>query len=192
MESSAYTQHSTALTPCQPIVPCLPCCRSKDKTRVEEEALCLDMGQYSLPAGINVAATAAAAATNGRRPDSQQSSPKGGAGDGHGHFLHLPVFGGLWNRSSGTSSFRGQDTSSPDKLRVLQLLAPALVGRAKVFGNQLALRADMSCEDMPYFDGPGTMHAPLGPERLASIMMPEVSGKLQRCSVGATLMATVY
>jgi hypothetical protein len=146
---------------------------------VEDEALCLDMGQYSLPAGINVAATAAAAVNAGRQASSQQNSPRAPhaepVGDGHGHFLNLPGFASFWHRPSGISSFKAQDTSSSDRLRVLQLLAPALVGRAKVFSNQLALRADMTCEDMPYFDGPGTMYAPLGPERLPSIMTPEVS-----------------
>ena len=58
----------------------------------------------------------------------------------------------------------------------MQLLAPALVGRAKVFGNVLALRPDMVCEDMPYFDAPGTAVAPLGLERCALMAMPEVRG----------------
>ena len=48
--------------------------------------------------------------------------------------------------------------------------------------RMLALRPDMVCEDMPYFDGPGTAAAPLGPETSdSSLCMPEV-GAGCRCS----------
>ena len=70
----------------------------------------------------------------------------------------------------------------PERLRLFQLLAPALVGRAKVFGNQLALRSDMVCEDMPYFDAPGTLAAPLGPERCDVLALPEVRDHQAGCA----------
>lgn len=36
-----------------------------------------------------------------------------------------------------------------------QILPPRMVGRAKVFGNKLALKDDIRCTDTPYFDAPG-------------------------------------
>jgi hypothetical protein len=36
-----------------------------------------------------------------------------------------------------------------------QILPPALIGRAKVFGNKLALKEGYVCVDQPYFSAPG-------------------------------------
>lgn len=43
----------------------------------------------------------------------------------------------------------------PLPLRVYQVLHPALVGRAHVFGNQLQLQDEVAVVDLPYFDAPG-------------------------------------
>jgi hypothetical protein len=128
-----------------------------------EEAVVLDMGQYSLPAGLQ----AAAAATMG-------SSRAGSPLMGSEAYMQLPSFGLFGGR--GRASYRSgmSEHSSAEQLRLVQLLAPALVGRARVFGNALALRPDMVCEDMPYFDGPGTAVAPLGPEPCLQVELPEV------------------
>jgi hypothetical protein len=100
----------------------------------------------------------------------------------YGHYLSLPGLRGFWSKAgAGRASFKAQEPaggSGSEQLRLVQLLAPALVGRAKVFGNTLALRPDMVCEDMPYFDAPGTGVAPLGLERCAPTAMPEVRAQL--------------
>jgi hypothetical protein len=41
------------------------------------------------------------------------------------------------------------------ELRVYQVLHPALVGRAHVFGNELQLREVQQVADLPFFDAPG-------------------------------------
>jgi hypothetical protein len=147
------------------------------------------MGQYTLPPGLNIAATIAAAAV----------AAVGGAGSGgmgrrmpsrlpgNRYFrtwrdrIRLPCLGEKWVKPPPIGSFRAssEQIRNAEKLRVMQLLAPELVGRAKVFGNQLALRADMKCQDMPYFDGPGTMTTPLGPEK--SIISPPEVGTRDAC-----------
>jgi len=55
---------------------------------------------------------------------------------------------------------RGGPHGAP-RLRLYQVLAPSLVGRAKVFGNRLALGPGFVCVDAPYFDAPAAWRAPL-------------------------------
>jgi hypothetical protein len=135
------------------------------------------MGSYMLPAGLQAAAVPAAAATSRHEEDLEE-------GD-HGHFLSLPGLRRFWPRATKVMvPAPGAGGDNQQLLRVVQLLVPALVGRAKVFGNTLVLRPDMVCEDMPYFDGPGTDVAPLGLEgNEASLRMPEV-GQGGRCTLG--------
>lgn len=45
--------------------------------------------------------------------------------------------------------------AAASSIRVYQLLAPALVARAHVFGNRMALKPGATCLDLPYFDAPG-------------------------------------
>ena len=40
-------------------------------------------------------------------------------------------------------------------LRLFQVLAPALAGRAVLFGNKLDLKSNWKCVDLPYFAAPG-------------------------------------
>ena len=42
-------------------------------------------------------------------------------------------------------------------LKLYQILPPSLAGRAKVFGNKLALKDDWLCVDQPYFNAPGVI-----------------------------------
>ena len=78
--------------------------------------------------------------------------------------LSLPGLKRLWPQATKVMIPTAGAGSDEHLLGVVQLLAPALVGRAKVFGNTLVLQADMVCEDMPYFDGPVLGVAPHGPE----------------------------
>jgi hypothetical protein len=159
-------------------------CSRPSSSDLDEEAVVLDMGLYSLPPALQAAALAAMGS----------SSTSGGGSSRAGS---LPV---TLPRVCTTSAWRALgwamrpeyghkdcSTRSSQQLRVVQLLAPALVGRAKVFGNALALRPDMVCEDMPYFDGPGTAVAPLGPEPCLQAELPEVRGGMpcqcQWCSL---------
>lgn len=47
------------------------------------------------------------------------------------------------------------DNNTTTSVRLIQIVAPALLGRARVFGNQLQFKEDWACVDMPYFDAPG-------------------------------------
>ena len=51
-----------------------------------------------------------------------------------------------------------------DVVRLVQILAPPLVGRAKAFGNALSLPAGWVCVDPPYFSAPAAGELPLVPE----------------------------
>uniref|UniRef100_A0A383VRV6 Guanylate cyclase domain-containing protein n=1 Tax=Tetradesmus obliquus TaxID=3088 RepID=A0A383VRV6_TETOB len=48
------------------------------------------------------------------------------------------------------------------RVRLVQILAPSLVGRAAVWGNQLSLKSSWVCCDAPYYEAPGAVEAPLG------------------------------
>ncbi len=136
--------------------------RSSRRRRLDDEALCLDMGQYCLPAGLRLPADAPKASgrgiarSSGSPCGSQRSACAGKRQQQQG--AAGPCMPGPDSKGCGAAVC---DCSS---VRVVQLLAPVLVGRAKVFGNQLMLRAGMPCLDMPYFDAPSTQTAPLGAE----------------------------
>jgi hypothetical protein len=130
------------------------------------------MGEYSLPVELRQAVPS----TGPSRAGSPQISAS---------YRHLPALPGLGLFSSKVRTSlhsSAEEALGRGQLRLMQLLAPALVGRAKVFGNQLALHRDMTCDDMPFFDGPGTMYAPLGPETCL-VRMPEV-----RCAAGCAML----
>jgi hypothetical protein len=159
-------------------------CSRPSSSDLDEEAVVLDMGQYSLPPALQAAAVAAMGSS---------SSRAGSPLIGNESYLQLPSFG-LFGRKARSSYRNGvSEHNSIEQLRVVQLLAPALVGRAKVFGNALALRPDMVCEDMPYFDGPGTAAAPLGPEPCLQAELPEVrGGAAQHCCYCPALWSAAW
>eukprot|EP00877_Chromochloris_zofingiensis_P010007 jgi/Chrzof1/525/Cz01g19010.t1 len=51
------------------------------------------------------------------------------------------------------------DNNTTTSVRLIQIIAPALLGRARVFGNRLSLNEDWVCVDKPYFDAPGSYEA---------------------------------
>jgi hypothetical protein len=57
-----------------------------------------------------------------------------------------------------------QRLRAEDVVRLVQIIAPPLVGRAKVFGNALSLPAGWVCVDPPYFSAPAAGELPLVPE----------------------------
>lgn len=61
------------------------------------------------------------------------------------------------------------------KLKLYQLLPPALIGRAKEFKNKLNIKTEYVCEDLPYFSAPGTDAAPLGDVTDTRIVLPPVT-----------------
>ena len=50
---------------------------------------------------------------------------------------------------------RQQQQAVPPALRVYQIVAPALAGRAALFGNKLDLKAGWRALDEPFFSAPG-------------------------------------
>jgi hypothetical protein len=138
-------------------------CRPVEESRSGEEALCLDMGQYSLLANLT--------ASGARRTIAMPGS-LAGPQPNPGGMLSLSGLA-FWSRAIRGNLRVGCSDARPEQLRLFQLLPPALAGRAKTFGK--ALRADMACTDMPYFDAPGTLVAPLGLEAFLPQDMPEVS-----------------
>eukprot|EP00878_Enallax_costatus_P015917 GHUV01016686.1.p1 GENE.GHUV01016686.1~~GHUV01016686.1.p1 ORF type:complete len:509 (+),score=139.69 GHUV01016686.1:281-1807(+) len=67
-----------------------------------------------------------------------------------------------WDGSGGgTTAAAGVAGQSADEMRrprvrLVQILAPSLVGRAFVWGSKLSLKSSWVCTDAPYFDAPGT------------------------------------
>ena len=58
--------------------------------------------------------------------------------------------------ASGDKAGLGQGgLDNPPRLKLYQILPPALTGRARVFENQLALKDEWVCYDLPYFAAPG-------------------------------------
>jgi hypothetical protein len=55
--------------------------------------------------------------------------------------------------AEGSSSSSG--VASKQRVRLVQILAPSLVGRAAVWGNQLSLKSNWVCCDAPYYEAPG-------------------------------------
>jgi hypothetical protein len=57
--------------------------------------------------------------------------------------------------SAGGAACPRCSSSSSQVVRLVQVLSPALVGRAHVWGNKLAIRSTWVCVDAPYFEAPG-------------------------------------
>lgn len=49
------------------------------------------------------------------------------------------------------------------RMRLYQVLAPSLVGRARHFGSAVALKSEWVCVDAPYFDAPAAAEFALSP-----------------------------
>jgi hypothetical protein len=80
-------------------------------------------------------------------------STRGGGGGG----------GGYGGYGGGGAPPRPSSARRPGaRVRLVQICAPPVLGRAKVFGNRLALKDDWVCVDSPYFDAPAALVAPLG------------------------------
>ena len=82
---------------------------------------------------------------------------------GHQHMQgHLPLVQQRVQRTrtsfiGGPSMDKGSFHRQANKLRLYQILSPALAGRAWVWGNKMSLKEDWRCTDMPYFDAPGEL-----------------------------------
>jgi hypothetical protein len=58
--------------------------------------------------------------------------------------------------AGGADSSSGANSVGPrQRVRLVQILAPSLVGRAAVWGNQLSLKSSWVCCDAPYYEAPG-------------------------------------
>jgi hypothetical protein len=79
-------------------------------------------------------------------PGERATSPTAAAGGVRGSRGSV---GGAGCASCGSSGSR--------VVRLVQVLSPALVGRAHVWGNKLAVRSTWVCVDAPYFEAPGEM-----------------------------------
>jgi hypothetical protein len=55
----------------------------------------------------------------------------------------------------GSSSSSSSTVAAKQRVRLVQILAPSLVGRAAVWGNQLSLKSNWVCCDAPYYEAPG-------------------------------------
>jgi hypothetical protein len=130
------------------------------------------MGQYSLPPNL-----ASGARRTIARPGSQARPQPA--------FRGILSLSGLafWSRAIRGHLRVGCSDARPEHLRLFQLLPPLLAGRAKTFGK--VLRTEMACTDTPYFDAPGALVAPLGPEAFLPQDMPEVRACCACCACWA-------
>lgn len=155
-------------------------CRRPQPSQAHDEAACLDMGNYLLPDGLT-------AASSGRRTIAvpggpSRSHPAPAPGPGPGTFMPVPGPLSFWTRALwGPARVACQEGGQAEQLRLFQLLAPALAGRAMAFGNRV--RGAIACDDMPYFDAPGALVAPLGPVMYGPVPeLPQVGGGQPCCS----------
>jgi len=111
------------------------CWKRGDKTQMDE-AVVLDMGEYLYSSTKSLP-------TLVQLPSLRRDSPQGN--------MPLPA-----------PSPTAGDTKEDQRLRLYQILPPSLLGRAKIFGNKLALKEEWVCVDLPYFAAPGTLEAPIG------------------------------
>jgi hypothetical protein len=127
------------------------------------EAVVLDMGEYESPLIPLLPFTPTTGAISNRL------LPCGGFSSGLHWMLprgHLHVQGDLplvqqqvqrarTSFSGGPSMDKCSFHRHANKLRLYQILSPALAGRAWVWGNKMSLKEDWGCTDMPYFEAPG-------------------------------------
>lgn len=72
----------------------------------------------------------------------------------------MPVdYDSLWGptgsgAAGGLTDQPGVNTRRP-RVRLVQILAPSLVGRAFVWGSKMSLKSNWVCTDPPYFEAPG-------------------------------------
>jgi hypothetical protein len=60
--------------------------------------------------------------------------------------------------AGGVDGSSSSNTVGPrQRVRLVQILAPSLVGRAAVWGNQLSLKSSWVCCDAPYYEAPGML-----------------------------------
>ncbi|KXZ47811.1 hypothetical protein GPECTOR_32g423 [Gonium pectorale] len=108
-------------------------CLKRKSARNPDEALILDMGEYThCPGSKRLPLFSVDASTAPATPGAGGAPPP------------------------------GQRSKGPERLRLYQVAPPALVGRAKAFGNKVTLKDEWVCSDQPYFSAPGTLDAPLG------------------------------
>jgi hypothetical protein len=64
---------------------------------------------------------------------------------------------GFQQRTSagGPDGSSSSGVAAKQRVRLVQILAPSLVGRAAVWGNQLSLKSNWVCCDAPYYEAPG-------------------------------------
>ncbi|EFJ44638.1 hypothetical protein VOLCADRAFT_95039 [Volvox carteri f. nagariensis] len=142
--------------------PCYPTCIKR--IRNPDDALLLDMGEYSYCPGakrlplFQFEPTTATATATTPTAAAAAAAAEAAAAAGTGSAPSTPQ--AAMRRTNGTIVA---------VIRVFQILSPSLVGRAKVFGNKLALRDEWRCSDDPYLAAPGTLKVPLGP---ADIVAP--------------------
>ncbi|GIL91787.1 hypothetical protein Vretifemale_19327, partial [Volvox reticuliferus] len=109
-------------------------CVKRKGVRNPDDALLLDMGEYTYCPGCK------------RLPlfllDATPVGSDGGRSPGTGGGLQPPL------------TPKGRRGKNCEPVRLYQIISPALTGRAKVFGNKVALKDEWFCSDSPYFAAP--------------------------------------